>query len=668
MEKKRFFLYFTCILICFFQFTLGCSSAPILKMPESMVPNIKEYKHFKLYGSRAGLISTGIYLGKGDIYSVLASGNVHIHSKSHSLRSPSDVLLSMIGKNPYFSTFYQGENAKTSISSYSGNLCIGISDGGINSNGHAVNPNWYNNNAGFFNVAVIVWEKDDYVQIAKFFEKMKGENPENKALIDAFNEVNQMKKIFLAKEETSKEIEKTKIKIQELRKKTEKGKKQTNKSVQGKKTSTIANPPLIKPDKQAQVVQLEAKLLKLTKVLDELKEMKKRFEIERDKSNFLAKELEKKMKKENILLNKIAGGIINPPVLVIVSPKKGKRTESKNIQLAGVAEDDQGLKLFEILVNNKLLNKDDVRGIKVIRSKFSKRIEFNECIPLKKGVNQIKIRAIDSEGLLSEKVITVHNIERRRNIWAVVIGINDYQNISKLKYAVNDAKAFYKLLVDYNKIPERNVTLLLNHEASLSNLRSALGTKIKNVAGKEDMAIIYFAGHGATERDAMSPDGDGLEKYLLPYNADLKDLYSSALPMREISYILNRIKSERLVFIADSCYSGASGGRTVSFSGNRSNISDAFLERITSGKGKVIITASSANEVSAENEELQHGVFTHYLLEGLRGKADTDNDGLVSADEVYSYVSEKVPQATCQEQHPVKKGSVKGHLILSIVQ
>ena len=137
--------------------------------------------------------------------------------------------------------------------------------------------------------------------------------------------------------------------------------------------------------------------------------------------------------------------------------------------------------------------------------------------------------------------------------------------------------------------------------------------------------------------------------------------------MREISHIFHRIRSERIIFIADSCYSGASGGRTVSFSDVRANISDAFLDRIIGGKGTIIITASGANEVSVENEELGHGVFTHYLLEGLQGKADADHDGLITVDEIYGYVSEQVPQATGQEQHPVKKGSVEGRLILGIV-
>lgn len=98
-----------------------------------------------------------------------------------------------------------------------------------------------------------------------------------------------------------------------------------------------------------------------------------------------------------------------------------------------------------------------------------------------------------------------------------------------------------------------------------------------------------------------------------------------------------------------------------------SNISDAFLDRISRGKGRIILTASGANEVSAEDDELQHGIFTYYLLKGLKGPADADNDGLVSVDEAYRYVTNHVPRATGQEQHPVKKGTVEGSLILSII-
>ncbi|MFC1489552.1 caspase domain-containing protein, partial [Thermodesulfobacteriota bacterium] len=333
-----------------------------------------------------------------------------------------------------------------------------------------------------------------------------------------------------------------------------------------------------------------------------------------------------------------------------------------------VAEDEKGVKGLEIYLNEKPLIKENERSIRITELKNPKRLEFKERISLKKGVNRLKIRAVDSDGLLSERTLIVHYIEKHKKMWAVVVGINKYPNARQLKYAVNDAKIFYNHLVEHNHIPAENVTLLLNQEATLTKIRSTLGTYLKSKAGKDDMVVIFFAGHGATERDTSSPDGDGLEKYLLPFDVDLKDLYATALPMGELSRIFNRIRSERLIFIADACYSGASGGRTISTTGLRANISETFIERIASGKGRVIITASGANEVSAEKDELQHGVFTYFLIEGLKGAADMNKDGLVTVDEAYNYVSEHVPRETAQEQHPVKKGIVEGRLILSIAQ
>lgn len=70
--------------------------------------------------------------------------------------------------------------------------------------------------------------------------------------------------------------------------------------------------------------------------------------------------------------------------------------------------------------------------------------------------------------------------------------------------------------------------------------------------------------------------------------------------------------------------------------------------------------------MSTEKDELEHGVFTYFLLEGLRGEADMDRDGIITVDEVYRYVSREVPRATDQEQHPVKKGIVEGQLILGV--
>ena len=109
------------------------------------------------------------------------------------------------------------------------------------------------------------------------------------------------------------------------------------------------------------------------------------------------------------------------------------------------------------------------------------------------------------------------------------------------------------------------------------------------------------------------------------------------------------------------------GGRTIGIEGIRANLSDAFLDRVTSGKGRVVISASGANEVSSESDQLKQGIFTYYLLEGLKGEADIDKDGLVTVDEAFRFVSDHVPNATNQEQHPIRKGTVTGNFVLSVL-
>ena len=96
----------------------------------------------------------------------------------------------------------------------------------------------------------------------------------------------------------------------------------------------------------------------------------------------------------------------------------------------------------------------------------------------------------------------------------------------------------------------------------------------------------------------------------------------------------------------------------------RASLSEKFFERISKSKGRVIISSSSANEVSKEDDKLKHGIFSYYLLEGLKGKADNDSDGIITIAELFGYLSQKVPEASGQDQHPVRKGEIEGELVI----
>ena len=354
------------------------------------------------------------------------------------------------------------------------------------------------------------------------------------------------------------------------------------------------------------------------------------------------------------------------PVLVVSKPLDGSKIESPNTLLHFIAVDDKGISKIDVSLNGNPVEIDRKRGFKIVSAdaKSSKKIDIAEKLHLRYGLNVIKIAATDADGINQEEIIHVTRVKARGYIWAIVIGINQYQKVGNLKYAVNDAQAFKDYLKDYVGIPDERIFYLANQDATKSKIESLLGTTIKRKAARDDTVIIFYAGHGAVEPDPSNLDGDGFEKYLLPYEANLEDLYSTSISMNNIRTIFMRIRAERLIFIADTCYSGASGGRTMMATKTRANLSDKFYERISKGKGRVIISSCSANEISKEDDKLQHGVFSYYMLEGLKGRADQDGDGIITVSELFSYISRKVPQASAQDQHPVKKGETEGELVI----
>lgn len=599
----------------------GCASS--IKLPNLSSDIIRSYKTVRIYANRSYANRTAVNVEKGAFYSLIVSGTVGTNKwnrpqAGYEGAGPEQNLSVMIDKDPQV---VPPINA-TIAAPANGEIRLVVEEHGfVPEYGYVkYNSKYYQDNTGSFEVTIITWKTKNLDHIVDFFEQFKFLNPEKEVA----------EKLFVQAQSLRTSLGEAKIASDETRSQLQE--KSTKPSSISAKDGSF--------DEQIQVV---------TGSLSNGQQVKSQQETVGDS------------------VAAIEPGDLYSPLMLIVSPGEMQTTSTTTIQLIGVVEDDKGLQEVEITINEKPLHLGYKRGISIDFPESKKRYEFNERVPVILGTNRIKIHAEDLSGHVSEKTIVVNREELRRKVWAVVVGIDKYPNLQQLKYAVKDAQAFYDLLLSNNYVSSENIFFVTNDQATLSNLRSILGTKLRQKASLDDMVIIYFAGHGATERDTKSPDGDGLEKYLLPYDADPDDLYASAIPMREISFILNRISSERLVFIADSCYSGASGGRTVSIEGIRANISDRFINRIAEGKGRVIITASAANEVSAEDDTLQHGIFTYYLIEGLRGRADYDSDGLITVDEAYRYVSEEVPKATAQGQHPVKKGSVEGQLVLGIV-
>ncbi|OQA20405.1 MAG: Serine/threonine-protein kinase AfsK [bacterium ADurb.Bin363] len=342
------------------------------------------------------------------------------------------------------------------------------------------------------------------------------------------------------------------------------------------------------------------------------------------------------------------------------------------ITIEGIAKAGNGLGGFELssYVGKANEGKNPDWTEKGPQAVGKKEFFFTRDVSLKPGLNYISIRVIDATGKETIKEIPVLYKPKEGQKWAVVIGIGNYENqkVRTLQYSASDAQSVYDYLTTKGGFPKDHVILLLNEKATLKEVKTALGTFLREKAMKDDLVFIYYSGHGAPEIDPRSADGDGLSKYIVTHDADPDNLYATGLPMDEITNIFSRIASERVVFFVDSCYSGASGGKTffAEQGGKAGNISDNFLKQLSSGKGRLVITASDANEVALESQKLGHGIFTYYLLKGLRGEADIDKNGVITVDEVYRFLHDEVAKESQNKQHPLKisRGQTEGEIIL----
>ncbi len=262
----------------------------------------------------------------------------------------------------------------------------------------------------------------------------------------------------------------------------------------------------------------------------------------------------------------------------------------------------------------------------------------------------------------------------RSDAHAVVIGINEYRDptIRDLRFARADAEAVYEALTDpeVGRFSPENVTLLLDEQATERNIRKAIGTTLPRRTGPQDTVFIFYAGHGAPVINPGNRSGDGMEKVLVPFDAEQDDLRSTGISMDAIQQFFHWIASKQVLFFIDSCYSGMAGGRTFEHPDftTRAALTDDFLNRLSEGEGRLIVTACGVNEVALETEGMGHGLFTHFLLEGLRGKADRDRDGLVTIDELYQYVYDHVTREARRHggvMNPVKKGILQGQVYLA---
>jgi uncharacterized caspase-like protein len=180
--------------------------------------------------------------------------------------------------------------------------------------------------------------------------------------------------------------------------------------------------------------------------------------------------------------------------------------------------------------------------------------------------------------------------------------------------------------------------------------------------------VLYFSGHGSV---GVAPDGRS-HYYLIPPGGLLTDLAGTALVDDHLEELVSKLPARQLVVILDTCYAGSAGGtiRVRGVSNPSAPAGRPASPLIEASAGRVVLSASRADQVAFEDDARASGVFTSFLVEGLAGAGDLDRDGTISVLELFQYVSSRVREYTRRqfqvEQTPVLEvRGLSGEIVLS---
>ena len=365
-------------------------------------------------------------------------------------------------------------------------------------------------------------------------------------------------------------------------------------------------------------------------------------------------------KKEKKVAKVVERSDTTPPVIKIAS--KITVNDAKYSVQGEVS--DKGSKKIYINVKDEFSQ----NSVKVVNGKFT----INRYSP---EDEEIEIIATDSWGNKSKKIVKV-KIERKvakqsitieklnpgkltsrkfPNRVALIVGIQDYSSAPKATFASSDAKWFREYATNVFGVTEGNIKSLIGKDANFIQTQKAISKWLPSkIKANQSELIIFFAGHGLS-----TPDGK--ELYLLVHDSDTDLLSRTAILRSELFKDINKLKPKSVTLFLDTCYSGTSRD-------DKSLLASARPIRIVSKdvsnrpNNFTIFSAAKLDQISSGFKEVKHGIFSYYLMKGLEGKADANNDRKITNGELHVYLDQYISQKALQlgrKQNPDLAGDHK---------
>ena len=232
--------------------------------------------------------------------------------------------------------------------------------------------------------------------------------------------------------------------------------------------------------------------------------------------------------------------------------------------------------------------------------------------------------------------------EENKKTFAVIIGNENYERVTKVQYALNDAKVFASYCKKTLGLPKDNIRIY--RDATYGTMLSALDD-IKSIASafEGDLNVIfYYAGHGV-------PSESDKTAYLLPVDASGQHT-EVCLSTKRLYDTLDGLHAKRVLVFMDACFSGAQRGEGMLASAR----GVALKVKQDAPKGNMVVfSAATGDETAYPYKEKGHGLFTYYLLKKLQ-----DTKGDVTLGELSDYVNKEVRRQSVVINHKSQSPTV----------
>ena len=353
----------------------------------------------------------------------------------------------------------------------------------------------------------------------------------------------------------------------------------------------------------------------------------------------------------------------SPPKLELLEPRLTTagvvRTSRARQLISGFAADESGIAEVQINGLTAQMTTASAQELQTVGLSGT-GVKFTGYAELQPGSNQVEVKAIDRYQNTQPQVFTVQRQElvgekfESKQLYTrsvgVVIGVDTYTSWPHLTYAMHDAQEVQKA---FKALGFDEVIEVLDRDATQARIRQLFETELPKKVGKNDRVVIFFAGHAQTQD---LPDGTQIG-YLMPADASRQEAFSTAISMAQLRNASKQLPAKHIFYVIDACYSGLLLQRGLSVQSALDQDTLSVIRKLVAQPATQLVSAGHQGEQIIP--EGAQSLFTKYLIQGLQGEADMNNDGLITATELASYLALQVSIASDNRQTP-QYGQMEG--------